>query len=152
VLLRLRQLFAQPRHCPIEEIEVMQIELLDASNGVVLPPTVGRAIGAAHEQPVQHGEEHGAFQRKAVLALAGELGDQAGSRSPALTCSDRIDDEQYQDQPQRERGVLADRERTMTDLSEARRSRLKERRGRLRLALSTQSARLSASMCVIWRF
>ena len=33
------------------------------------------AVGAAHEQPVQHGEEHGAFQRKAVLALARQRRD-----------------------------------------------------------------------------
>src|SRR5271166_831232 len=67
VLLLFRQLLAQPPH---GSIVVMQFELVDAGDGVILTPPIGGAIGAAHEQPVQHGEEHRAFQRKAVLALA----------------------------------------------------------------------------------
>ena len=72
VLLLLRQLLAQPRHRPIE---VMQIEPLDAGDGVILAPAIRGAVGAAHEQPVQHGEEHRALQRKAVLAFARQLRD-----------------------------------------------------------------------------
>ncbi len=72
VLLLFRQLLAQPRH---GSIEVMQIERLAAGDGVILAPAVGRAIGAAHEQPMQHREEHRAFQPKAVPAFARQLGD-----------------------------------------------------------------------------
>ena len=72
VLLLFRQLLAQPRH---GSIEVMQIQLLDAGDGVILTPAIGGAVGAAHEQPVQHREEHRAFQRKAVLASARQLRD-----------------------------------------------------------------------------
>ena len=72
VLLLFRQLLPQPGHRPIE---MMQIERLDAGDGVILAPAVGRAIGAAHEQPVQHREEHRAFQRKAVPAFARQLRD-----------------------------------------------------------------------------
>jgi hypothetical protein len=54
---------------------MMQIEPLDTGDGVVLAPAIGRAIGAAHEQPVQHGEEHRTLQREAVLAFARELRD-----------------------------------------------------------------------------
>lgn len=72
VLLLLRQLLAQPRHRPIE---MMQIELLDAGDGVILAPAIGGAVGAAHEQPVQHGQEHRALEREFVAALAGEIGD-----------------------------------------------------------------------------
>ena len=54
---------------------MMQIEFVDAGDGVILAPAVGRAIGAAHEQPVQHREEHRAFQRKAVPAFARQLRD-----------------------------------------------------------------------------
>jgi hypothetical protein len=72
VLLLFQQLLPQPGHRPIE---MMQIELVDAGDGVILAPAVGRAIGAAHEQPVQHREEHRAFQRKAVPAFARQLRD-----------------------------------------------------------------------------
>src|SRR5271157_3540246 len=44
VLLLLRQLLARPRHRPIE---MMQIEPLDAGDGVVLAPAIGGAVGAA---------------------------------------------------------------------------------------------------------
>jgi hypothetical protein len=72
VLLFLRQLLAQPRHHPIE---VMQIKPGDARDGVILAPAVRGAVGAAHEQTVQHGEEHSALQRKAALALAHHYGE-----------------------------------------------------------------------------
>ncbi|HEY7242835.1 MAG TPA: hypothetical protein VH678_03015 [Xanthobacteraceae bacterium] len=72
ILLLLRQFLPQPRHRPIE---MMQIEPRNPGDGVVLAPAIGRAIGATHEQPVQHGEEHGALQREAVLAFARELRD-----------------------------------------------------------------------------
>jgi hypothetical protein len=54
---------------------MMQIEPLDAREGVILAPAIGGAVGAALEQPVQHGEQHCALQPKAMLALARQLGD-----------------------------------------------------------------------------
>jgi len=44
-------------------------------DGVILAPAIGGAVGAAHEQPMQHGKEDGTLQRKLVSALAGEIGD-----------------------------------------------------------------------------
>ena len=72
VLLIFAQLLAEPGHRPIE---MMQIEPLDAVDRVILAPAIRRAVGAAGEQPVQHGEEHRALQRKTVLARAGEVLD-----------------------------------------------------------------------------
>ena len=72
VLLLLGQLLAQPGHRPVE---MMQIEPLDADDGVILAPAIRGAVGAADEQPVQHREEHGALKRKTVLAFARQLGD-----------------------------------------------------------------------------
>ena len=72
VLLLGRQFFAQPRHRPID---VMQLEAIGAGDRIVLPPAIRRAIGAAAEQPVQHGEEHRPLQRKAVLAPTGKFLD-----------------------------------------------------------------------------
>ena len=72
VLLCGRQFLAQPRHRPIE---VMQIEPVDAGDPVVLAPTVRCPIGAAAEQPVQHGQEQRPLQRKAVLACARKFRD-----------------------------------------------------------------------------
>ena len=72
VLILRRQLFAKPRH---GAIEVMQIEPVDAGDPIILAPAVRRAIGAADEQPVQHGEEHCSLQCKAVLARSGEIFD-----------------------------------------------------------------------------
>jgi hypothetical protein len=70
VLILLRQLLAKPRH---RAIEVMQIERLDAGDAVVLAPAIRRAIGAADEQSVQHGEEYRSFHREAVLARRARL-------------------------------------------------------------------------------
>ncbi len=55
----------------------MQVEPLDAVDPVVLPPSIGCPIRSAGEQAMQHGEEDGAFERKPVLALTGELLDNA---------------------------------------------------------------------------
>jgi hypothetical protein len=54
---------------------MMQIKPRDAGDDVILAPAIRGTIGAAHEQPVQHREEHGALQRKAVLALARQRRD-----------------------------------------------------------------------------
>jgi hypothetical protein len=54
---------------------MMQIEPRNVGNRIVLAPAIRGAVGAAHEQPVQHGEEHRALQRKAVLAFARQLRD-----------------------------------------------------------------------------
>src|SRR5450759_2064615 len=56
---------------------MMQVEPLDAIDPVVLPPPIGRPVRAAGEQAMQHGEEDGAFERKPMLALTGELLDHA---------------------------------------------------------------------------
>src|SRR5450756_2155857 len=56
---------------------MMQVEPLDAIDPVVLPPPIGRPVRAAGEQAMQHGEEDGAFERKPMLALTGELLDNA---------------------------------------------------------------------------
>jgi hypothetical protein len=51
----------------------MQIGPCNAGDRVVLLPAIGSAVGAAHEQPVQHREEHRALQCKTVLAFARQL-------------------------------------------------------------------------------
>jgi len=66
ILILRRQFLAEPRHCPIE---LMQVEPVDAGDAVVvLAPAIRRAVGAADEQPVRHSEEHCWFQGEAVLA------------------------------------------------------------------------------------
>src|SRR5262249_15937940 len=65
VLLLFRQFLAQPRHRPIE---MMQIEPRDPGDRVILAPVIRGAVGAAHEQPVQNGEEYRALQRKLMPA------------------------------------------------------------------------------------
>ena len=105
VLLLLRQLLAQPRHRPIE---MMQIEPLDAGDRVILTPAIGGAVGAAHEQPVQHGEEHRALQRKLVPALAGEIGDH---RAAAGLLPQPLEHQRRPDAADRnlDRGIIAGR-------------------------------------------
>ena len=66
------QFLAQPRHRPIE---VMQVEPIDAVDRVVLPPAVRRTVGPAREQAMQNGEEHGTFEREPVLAFSGKFFD-----------------------------------------------------------------------------
>ena len=80
VLLLLRQFLARARPSPDRD---------DADRAprrrrsVILAPAIRRAVGAADEQPVQHGEEHRALQRKAVLALRPPAPrSRPGSRSP----------------------------------------------------------------------
>src|SRR5206468_7192145 len=58
VLIFRRQFLTQPRH---GAIEVMKIEPVDAGDPIILAPAVRRAIGAADEQPVQHGVSAGAI-------------------------------------------------------------------------------------------
>jgi len=48
--------FSQPGH---RSIKVMQLKLLHAFDGVLLPPDFGRSIAARGEQPVQNRQEHG---------------------------------------------------------------------------------------------
>jgi hypothetical protein len=73
ILILRRQFLAEPRHCPIE---LMQVEPVDAGDAVVVrAPAIRRAVGAADEQPVQHSEEHCWFQGEAVFARACELHD-----------------------------------------------------------------------------
>ena len=72
VLLIFAQLFAQPSH---RAVKVMQVETLDAIDGVILAPAIRRPIGTAGEQAMQNGEKHRAFERKAVLAGTGEVFD-----------------------------------------------------------------------------
>src|SRR5262245_17481813 len=70
LLVLVGQFLAQPRHCTVE---MMQLQIIDAGDSVIIPPAIRGAIGAADEYAVQHGEEHGALQGKAVLALACEF-------------------------------------------------------------------------------
>jgi hypothetical protein len=74
ILFGRRQFFAEPSHRPIE---MMQLETLDAIDPVILPPPIGGPVRSTGEQAMQHGEEDGAFERKPVLAPAGELLDNA---------------------------------------------------------------------------
>ena len=54
---------------------MMQLEPRDAIDPVILPPPIGRPVGPAAEQAMQHGKKDGAFERKPMLALARELLD-----------------------------------------------------------------------------
>ena len=72
VLLLLRQFLAEPRH---RSIEMMELQRLGAGDPVVLAPAVGRQVGAAAHQPVQHAEEDRPLQREPVLALLGHVLD-----------------------------------------------------------------------------
>ena len=72
ILLLRRQLVPQPRHRPIE---MVQIEPLDAGDRIVLAPAIRGPIGAAHEQAVQYGEQHRPLQRELVPPRPGEFGN-----------------------------------------------------------------------------
>ena len=72
VLLRLRQLLAEPRHRPVE---MLQLQRLGAGDPVVLAPAIGRQVRAATHQPVQNGEEDRPLEREPVLALLGHVLD-----------------------------------------------------------------------------
>ena len=72
VLLGLRQCLAEPGHRPVEMVELQR---LGAGDPVVLAPAIGRQVGAAAHQPVQHGEEDRPLQREPVLALLGQVFD-----------------------------------------------------------------------------
>ena len=63
------EFLAQPGHRPIE---LVQREFVDTVDPIVLLPTIRRPVGATTEQPVQHGQEHRAFQGERMLALAGQ--------------------------------------------------------------------------------
>ena len=105
VLILLRQHLTEPGHRPIK---LMQIEGVDAVDPVVLAPAIRRAIGAADEQPVQHGEEHRSFQRKAVLARAGQF---INHRAAAGLFPKSFEHQRCPDAPSRDRccGVVLER-------------------------------------------
>src|SRR5262249_28785901 len=96
---------AQPGHRPIE---MMQIEPLNAGDGVVLAPAIGSAVGAAHEQPVQHREENSALQRKTVFAFARQLADH---RAAAGLLPQPLEHQRRPDATDRnlDRGIIAGR-------------------------------------------
>src|ERR1035437_6000630 len=72
ILFARRQLLTEPGHRPVE---MMQVEPLDAVDPVILSPPIGRPVRTTGAQAMQHGEEDGAFERKPMLALPGELLD-----------------------------------------------------------------------------
>jgi hypothetical protein len=72
ILFGRRHLLAEPSHRPIQ---MMQLEPVDAIDPVILPPPIGRPVGSAGEQTMQHGEEDGALERKPMLALTRKLLD-----------------------------------------------------------------------------
>jgi hypothetical protein len=81
-LLLLRQEVAETSLCKdVLSLQMEQPLVTSAVDGtragdrIVLAPAIGRAVGAADEQPVQHGEEHRPLQCKAVLAFACQLRD-----------------------------------------------------------------------------
>ena len=104
VLLIFAQLLAQPGHRPIK---VMQVDILDAIDGVILAPAVRRPIGAASKQAMQNGEKHRAFEREAVLAGTGEVFDHLAA---AGLFPQSLEDESGPDPPRRARrdGALGD--------------------------------------------
>jgi hypothetical protein len=57
-------LLPQPCHRPIE---VMQVEAVDPGDPVVLAPAIRRAVGAADEQSVEHGEKTARSRAKPCL-------------------------------------------------------------------------------------
>ena len=68
------QFLTQPGH---RTIEVVQVETVAAGDAIVLAPAISGQIRAAAHQPMQHGEEHRALQRKAVAAAARQRHDHA---------------------------------------------------------------------------
>ena len=86
----------------------MQIELVDAFDGIILAPAICGAVGAADDEPVQHGEEHRALQREAELARACQLRDHrsAAGLLPQPLEQQRRSDATYRDL---DRGVIAGR-------------------------------------------
>ena len=70
ILMLRRKLLTEPSH---RAIKVMKIEFVNSRNPVILAPAIRRAIGAATEQTVQHGEEHRSFQGKAVFARSCQI-------------------------------------------------------------------------------
>ena len=53
----------------------MQVESGNAVDRIVLAPALGGTVGAAHKQPMQHGQKHRAFQREFLPACAGKIAD-----------------------------------------------------------------------------
>jgi hypothetical protein len=82
VLFLRRQFLAQPRH---RAVEMMQIEPRHAGNRIVLTPAIRRPVGAADEQAVRYGEDHGPLQSEFVSACAGNLAHHL-SRSLGRLC------------------------------------------------------------------
>jgi hypothetical protein len=70
VLLVFRKFLSQPGHGPVE---VVQVQIADAFDGVVVLPLLGGTVAAGREEAMQHGEEDG--------PLDGELEAPALSRA-----------------------------------------------------------------------
>src|SRR4029077_6981841 len=64
VLLGVRQLLAEPGH---GAIEMMQLEVRHAGDAVVLAPALGRPVGAAAHEAMQHRQEHRALSANPCL-------------------------------------------------------------------------------------
>ncbi len=83
VLLVFRKNLSQPGHGPVE---VVQVQIGDAFDGVVVLPLLGGAVAAGREEPMQHGEEDGPLdgELKAPAFEQGgqDLVDRAGLPEP----------------------------------------------------------------------
>ncbi len=114
VLLLLRQFFAEPRHRPVEMVELQR---LGAGDSVVLAPTIGRQIRAAPHQPVQHGEEDRPLERELVPALPGQVFDH---RPAAGLGPQALEHQGRPDPPDRRRRVVLRRGQHHRERREAR--------------------------------
>jgi hypothetical protein len=65
-LLGLGQFLAEPGH---GAVEMTQLKIGDAVDTVVVAPLLAGPVGTGDHQPVQHGEEDGALDRKGELTL-----------------------------------------------------------------------------------
>jgi hypothetical protein len=62
---------------PIEPFLIVMAAYPTGRMAAVLPPPIGRPVRSTGEQAMQHGEEDGTFEREPMIALTGELLDDA---------------------------------------------------------------------------
>ena len=72
-------LLAEPRHCPVE---VVQLQPIDALDPVINHPFLAAAIGARDEQPMQDAGEDGALDGKLKTAARDQLAQHLGNAEP----------------------------------------------------------------------
>src|SRR5208283_5327029 len=76
--LGLHPLLAEPGHRPVE---VMQVDLVHAADGVGGPPLLRGAIRTRIHDPMEDGQEDGALDRKFKLAIGQEVFDHRSERA-----------------------------------------------------------------------